>query len=138
MIKNILIICLTFLILISCRDNKEKALELMKSALQKSDNSDFTGALDDYNKSIDYDSTNAKVWYLRGCIKISLSKFNESIYDFEKAVKLNEKYTDAYFNLGYVYDIMGNKDKSCENYFTAFRLGRPNIAEKLRDCKEIQ
>jgi hypothetical protein len=64
--------------------------------------------------------------------------FNEAIIDFNKAILLNDKYTDAYYNCGYAYSILGNADKACENYFIAFKMGKPNIEDKIIKCKEIR
>lgn len=136
--KILFLFFLLGLISVSCVDRKEKANRIIVEALIKSDNFDFKGALEDYNKAISYDSTNAKAWFLRANIKMSLKMFKEALPDFDKTIELNEKNADAYYNRGYAYSILGNKDKACENYFTAFKMGKSNIEDKIKDCKEIQ
>jgi tetratricopeptide (TPR) repeat protein len=123
---------------ISCVDKKQKANKLIIEALLKSDDYDFNGALNNYNQAIILDSTNAKIWFLRGNIKMSLKMFNEAIFDYNKSIELNEKNMDAYYNRGYAYFILGNEDKACENYFVAYKMGKSNIEDKIKNCKQTQ
>jgi tetratricopeptide (TPR) repeat protein len=123
---------------ISCVDKKQKANKLIIEALLKSDDYDFNGALNKYNQAIILDSTNAKIWFLRGNIKMSLKMFNEAIFDYNKSIELNEKNMDAYYNRGYAYFILGNEDKACENYFVAYKMGKSNIEDKIKNCKQTQ
>ncbi len=136
--KLLLIIILFGMFFISCVDKKQKANKLIIEALLKSDDYDFNGALNNYNQAIILDSTNAKIWFLRGNIKMSLKMFNEAIFDYNKSIELNEKNMDAYYNRGYAYFILGNEDKACENYFVAYKMGKSNIEDKIKNCKQTQ
>jgi tetratricopeptide (TPR) repeat protein len=135
--KLLLIIALLGVFFISCVDKKQKANNLIIEALMKSDNYDFNGALINYNQAIILDSTNAKIWFMRANIKMSLNMFNEAIIDYNKSIELNEKNMDAYYNLGSAYFIIGNKNKACENYFIAYKMGKSNIEDKIKNCKQI-
>lgn len=136
-LKILFLFFLISLFSVSCVDRKEKAFNLITEAKIKSDNSDFQGALADYNKSIEIDSTIGIAWFLRGNIKLSLRMFTEAISDYNKAIEFNNKNMDAYYNRGYTYFILGNKEKACENYYMAYKLGKPNIEDKIKDCKEV-
>ncbi len=122
---------------ISCVDKREKASKLVTDALLKTDKSDFQGALIDFNKAIMLDSSDSKIWFLRANIKMDLKLFEEAISDYNKSIELNDKSIDAYYNRGYAYSIIGNQEKACENYFVAFKMGKPNIEDKLKNCREI-
>lgn len=141
MYRNILLISVLILVLpvlFSCKTNKQKADILITEALIKTDNSDFKGAIKDLDKAISCDSLNPKSWLMRANLKVSLKQFNESISDYDKCIALNDKNMEAFYNRGYAYFLLGNQEKACENYFIAFKLGKPNIEDKIKNCKEIQ
>lgn len=126
------------LISVSCKSKKEKADILIVQSLIKTDKSDFKGALHDLDKAIQYDSLNFKSWFLRGNIKISLQQIDKAILDYDRAIVLNDKDMNSYYNRGYAYFLQGNQDKACENFFIAYKMGKPNIEDKIKNCKEIQ
>lgn len=126
------------LISVSCKSKKEKADILIVQSLIKTDKSDFKGALQDLDKAIQYDSLNFKSWFLRGNLKISLQQIDKAILDYDRAIVLNDKDMNAYYNRGYAYFLQGNQDKACENFFIAYKMGKPNIEDKIKNCKEIQ
>lgn len=126
------------LISVSCKSKKEKADNLIVQSLIKTDKSDFKGALHDLDKAIQYDSLNFKSWFLRGNIKISLQQIDKAILDYDRAIVLNDKDMNSYYNRGYAYFLQGNQDKACENFFIAYKMGKPNIEDKIKNCKEIQ
>lgn len=126
------------LISVSCKSKKEKADNLIVQSLIKTDKSDFKGALQDLDKAIQFDSLNFKSWFLRGNIKISLQQIDKAILDYDRAIVLNDKDMNAYYNRGYAYFLQGNQDKACENFFIAYKMGKPNIEDKIKNCKEIQ
>jgi tetratricopeptide (TPR) repeat protein len=126
------------LISVSCKSKKEKADKLVVESLIKTDKSDFKGAIQDLDKAIQYDSLNSKSWFLRGNLKISLQQIDKAILDYDRAIALNDKDMNAYYNRGYAYFLLGNQEKACENFFIAYKMGKPNIEDKIKNCKEIQ
>lgn len=126
------------LISVSCKSKKEKADILIVQSLIKTDKSDFKGALQDLDKAIQFDSLNFKSWFLRGNLKISLQQIDKAILDYDRAIVLNDKDMNAYYNRGYAYFLQGNQNKACENFFIAYKMGKPNIEDKIKNCKEIQ
>jgi tetratricopeptide (TPR) repeat protein len=53
-----------------------------------------------YNKSIELDPRFAIAYNNRGIALFNLTKFNESIKDFEMAINIDPNYADAWYNYG--------------------------------------
>lgn len=56
---------------------------------------------------------NAEYYYLAG---ILTEDEEEAIENFEKAIAVNDKYIDAYFELGLIYELREDYDKAIENF----------------------
>lgn len=129
------LIILALLISTSCVNKKKEAAKLIESGKMHSDNSNFEGALKDFSEAIDYTPENPKLWYYRGNVYINMSKITEAVTNYNKAIELDDKYADAYFNRGYAYFILNDKDKSCSDYLMAAKLGKENVADRLKNCR---
>lgn len=55
-------------------------------------------------------------------------RFEKAARDYEKAVKIDNTYAEAYSNLGYCYRKQGHFDRAVENYRKAISL-KPDLAE---------
>lgn len=60
-------------------------------------------ALDYFNKAIEIDYSNATFYNYRGMINRNLKKLDSAIADFTKAIALNQKFANAYFNRATTY-----------------------------------
>jgi tetratricopeptide (TPR) repeat protein len=55
-------------------------------------------------------------------------KFNESIQAYDKAIELNSRYAEAWYNKGYAPSKQGNYDEAIKAYDEAIKLN-PNYAK---------
>ncbi len=131
----LIIIVLALFIMSSCVNKKKEAAKLIEAGKIRSDNSDFEGAVRDFTKAIEYTPENPKIWYLRGNMYVNMLKITEALKNFNKAIELDDRYADAYFNRAYVYFILKEKDKSCADYLMSAKLGKENVEDKLRNCR---
>ena len=64
---------------------------------------DAEGAMETYNALLDYDSCNADVYYMRGCLYLQQGNSEQALYDYGNAIKNNpddfELYVSIYENL---------------------------------------
>jgi len=91
-------------------------------------------ALATYKKMISMDSANKLPYYNSGYVNlVYLKKFKEGADFFTKAVKLDPKYIEAYFNRGYCYELMGDISKARNDYEKALKItpNYPNAVEGL-------
>ena len=135
LLKYSFLITFALFITTSCVDKKKEAAKYIESGKIRTDNSDFEGALKDFSKALEFTPENAKIWYYRGNIFINISKTTEAVTNYNKAIELDDKYADAYFNRAYAYFILHEKDKSCADYLMAAKLGKENVNDNLRNCR---
>ncbi len=69
----------------------KKPSDYLYSAHIKFSNGDFKGAIDDYSKAIELDSTNGKVYYDRGILKDHVGDKIGACQDWKKSRKLGFK-----------------------------------------------
>lgn len=68
------------------------------------------------------DSASAEGLYSTGLTLICAEKYEEAITYFEKAVKKDPNYTEAYFQIGYCNDSLGRYNEAIEAYKQAIRV----------------
>ncbi|RLD62002.1 MAG: hypothetical protein DRJ01_06915 [Bacteroidetes bacterium] len=75
-------------------------------------------AIDKYNYILtNIDSTQQHVYYNIGYINmIYLNKYKEAISYFSKAIKYDSNYFQAYYNIGYCYELLKQYDKAKKQY----------------------
>jgi tetratricopeptide (TPR) repeat protein len=97
-------------------------------------------ALATYKRMMSLDSLNKLPYYNSGYVNlVYLKKFKEGAYCFSKAIKLDSKYIEAYFNRGYCYELMGDIAKARLDYEKALKItpNYPNAVEGLNRLDKI-
>jgi tetratricopeptide (TPR) repeat protein len=82
------------------KSTAQSATEYNDNGIKKAKSSDYKGAILEYDKSIELDSTNAIVYYNRGISKARLKDYKGAISDYTKALELRPNDADTYFNRG--------------------------------------
>ncbi len=114
----------------SDRDNSRSLTRSKKDqvifdrANQKFLNSNFEGAISDYNRVINNIPYDAVTHNNRCYAKYKLNRFNQALEDCNKAISINKNYAEAYDSRGDVYFALGNKDASCIDYKSAIKLNK--------------
>lgn len=128
------LIALIFIGLTSCQDPAKSRVYMDEGQKLMMRYSQYEQAEEALTKAIKYDKGNYEAYYLRGCAKVNLTKYQEAIADFEQATTLKPDYADAYFNIGITYHLMNDEDSACEYYKLADKYGRPNLEDYLKRC----
>ena len=99
----------------------------------------FREALILSNKVIEKDKNIPFLLNLNGLINLSLEKWHNAIFSFKKALDTDDKFVEAYNNIGVAYSHIGDDKKAVENYTLAIRLkkdyanGYNNLASHYDD-----
>ena len=99
----------------------------------------FREALILSNKVIEKDKNIPFLLNLNGLINLSLEKWQNAIFAFKKALDTDDKFVEAYNNIGVAYSHIGDDKKAVENYTLAIRLkkdyanGYNNLASHYDD-----
>ncbi|MEZ4909554.1 MAG: tetratricopeptide repeat protein [Saprospiraceae bacterium] len=79
-------------------------------------------ALDDYNKAIQYDSTEGEYWVNRGATYARLGQLDKSIADFNKGLLLKPDHAVGYMNRSIIYQNLGRIDLAIQDIDSYLRL----------------
>ena len=99
----------------------------------------FREALILSNKVIEKNKNIPFLLNLNGLINLSLEKWQNAIFAFKKALDTDDKFVEAYNNIGVAYSHIGDDKKAVENYTLAIRLkkdyanGYNNLASHYDD-----
>ena len=91
-----------------------------------------------YTKQLKANPNNYEILYKRGEIYRYLDKKKRATADYEKAIKLNPKYIEAYIGLGYVKSYPGKDElnQALSAFFQAIYL-QPNNSQALYNIGQI-
>lgn len=71
-------------------------------------------------------------YYNRGIAKFNLKDLHGAISDYNKAIELDPKYTDAYYNRGSVKIMLGEKENGCLDLSKAGELGHKHAYQLIK------
>ena len=123
--KTILLIALSFSHIVY----GQTAIMHLENGKIKQGKKDYEGALKEYNKAIESDSSFSEAYYCRASILFTNQKFTEAINDLDKSIIFNPKYSKAILLRGNCNVKIDNKAKACEDFTAAKQLG-DSIADK--------
>jgi len=93
------------------------------------------------SKAIDLDPTAAEYFNNRGNIHFCLGNTEGSIRDYDKAILLNNQYSNAYFNRGCIYyESLGNIEQAKKDWLRAVELNpeyKSEIANYVDDLNDL-
>jgi tetratricopeptide (TPR) repeat protein len=82
------------------QNTSPKADDYVASAAQKYGNSDYRGALADYDRAIELKPKDAIAYNYRGVLKVKIQDFDGGLADYNRAIQLDANYGEAYSNRG--------------------------------------
>jgi tetratricopeptide (TPR) repeat protein len=84
----------------------------------------YLDALDYYRAAIAKEPNNAKLYNKIGINELQMARFGEARRDFEKAIKNDRQFADAYNNLGVIYYLQKKYGKAVKLYEDAAYFSR--------------
>lgn len=110
--------------------------EYFESGMAKNKSGDYKSAIQDYNKAIELNPKDAKVFCNRGVAKVGLEDFRGAIQDFNKAITLNPNYGWAYMLRGGAKLMLKDIDGACLDWSKAGELGFAQAYDLIKErCK---
>jgi len=107
-----------------------KGLELLKAG-----NCD-DAALNAFNKAIELDPKESKIWCRKGVALDRLGRWDEALKSHEKAIELNPSYANAWYNKAAILEQLGRYSLSLETYKKTLEL-QPDDADAWYNCALI-
>ena len=102
----------------------------------------FNSALNLSNSLLELNQDDPFLLNIHGIINLSLENWQNALLTFKKILKKNDKFIEAYNNLGVTYSHLGDNDKAIENYKKALELNKDyasaynNLATQYDDFGE--
>ncbi|MDJ0784842.1 MAG: tetratricopeptide repeat protein [Desulfosarcinaceae bacterium] len=90
-------------------------------------------ALEDFNRAIELDASNARVFHLRGLAHEKQGNQTAAIEDFSRAVEINPEYGAAYFSRATLYNKMGRGEDAASDMQVVAHMTHKNITEFAND-----
>ena len=129
-----LILIFLSVLAVSCKPGKEKIDKMLNAAIEKIQQNDNKGAIEDLTKIIGYQEDNYEAYYYRANAKFNLKEAKDALTDYDKAIELKPDYADAFLNRGFCKQFLGDKDGACSDWKQAEFLGKPNVKDMLNYC----
>ena len=85
-------------------------------------NREYTKSIEDYDKAIELDSTDAELYNMRGIAKSDFLMYDEALADYEKAIELDSNVAVYYMNRGYVLRQLGDPLGALEDINRSYSL----------------
>jgi len=102
--------------------HKTLSAQLLQSGLNKLNNGNYNGAIEDFTFVIGYDSKNINAYYNRGRAKGLKGDYDGAIEDCNETIKLNPKLANSYNIRGASEFCKGNYDAAIADYTEAIAL----------------
>jgi len=95
----------------------EEANRDLKNAFREDSLKNNISALEYYSKSIENNPDNPIAYHRRGFLKLTRldlnpPNVNSALKDFSRAIRLDEKFAEAYYHRSMAYHYLGNKERS--------------------------
>lgn len=87
---------------------------------------EYDKAISDYNKALELNPENEKIYIGRGVVYIMKEDFDKAITDFDIAIKLNPEHDESYINRGVAYGGKGEFDKAISDFDIGIDLNPHN------------
>lgn len=95
-------------------------------ALAKINKGELDNAIEDYSAAITIDSTDDKLYALRGYAYFQNKNFEMSVADYNEAIKINHDESSYYANRGIAYFMLNDFSKAIEDFSIGIKINREN------------
>ena len=100
---------------------------------------DSSTAIKDLNKAIKFYPANENLYLRRGQVKIDIRNFKSAIKDLDTAIKINSELVWAYYDRGYVKNLVAKNSRSIESKIKYFKDSNKDLekAKAIFKAKSI-
>jgi tetratricopeptide (TPR) repeat protein len=109
-------------------DDASKPGYFVAKAKWKDRNGNSIGSLEDYEKAISLNATNASTHFYKGELQYRLQKYPDAKKSFDIAITLNPKYNEAYYYRGLNYVALKDNVNAGSDFITLDKL-KPEAAQ---------
>jgi len=102
-------------------------VDIFSRNYEKSKSSDLDAAFADFNRALQLDPKNAKVYHARGITKLERGDLDGTIADFNHALQLNPKDSKAYDTRGLAKQSEGDLEGAIADYNHSLQLDPKNL-----------
>jgi tetratricopeptide (TPR) repeat protein len=97
---------------------------------------DFEGAIQDFNKEIEFSPNHVMGYVNRALAYGELKQYRPAINDLDIAIGIDPMWSQSYIYRGVFYNLINVKDSSCGDFRMAFKLNNPQAeAYSKQYCK---
>jgi tetratricopeptide (TPR) repeat protein len=93
---------------------------------------DYFGAIQDFSKSIEKNSSNIGAYFKRGVNKYLLKNYIESISDFNRVIELSPTFKESYYYRGMAKIFLNNKSGGCSDLVKSGELGYQKAYDDIK------
>ena len=132
--SSILILLILLIPILSCSNSPQ---DYINKGYEKIVDGDYKGALQQFNKAIELDSSNIEAYNNRGIVLGILGDHVRAIQDFNRAIVLNPHDSEAYKSRGISKLYLSQKTSGCLDLAKAEQMGYPGAYELIEEfCSE--
>jgi len=102
--------------------NDKETESLLSYAVSLYEASKYSEAIEQFNRILDINSTNATVYYYRAMAYDGLNQYNKAIEDYKSTLKYAPEMVIAYYSLGVDYDSINDYKNAKKYYFKYLEL----------------
>lgn len=133
--RSLLIVLLFGLMFSSCSDPKMRSREYFEKGTDLLYQSQFQQAIVQFDKAIEAQADNFEAWHFKGSAWANLRQYDKALKCYEKAISINPRYAESYFNLGLLFEQQNDKQTACTYFLKAEELGKSNMNDYTKHCK---
>ena len=100
----------------------QSASSYVTSGLEKARQGDYDGAIADYTKALELNSSYIGAYVNRGMAKANQGNDSGAVADYTEAIKMKPGFTDAYLHRGHAEFLQGNFDNAIADYSKVIEL----------------
>ena len=128
------------------KEREEDAQRWWEEGNRKFDAGDYTGAIEFYDKAVEFKPDYYEAWYNRGIALDDLGRYEDAITSYDKAVAIKPDCHEAWYNRGNALDDLGRYEEAITSYDKAVAI-KPDcheawnrkgvvLCDNLQNCKE--